>query len=91
MTTKDDEVLKELKAVTGELKALKKEVQDICADLVSFADELTTDFSEAELRLLRDSLRDISESTLRTLVMARMRAFKAHKEYTLSQERTDKP
>jgi hypothetical protein len=43
MTTKDDKVLKELKAVTEEFKALKEEFQDICGDLDSFADELATD------------------------------------------------
>lgn len=89
MTTKDDEVLKELKALTEELKTLKKEVKDICADLVSFADELATDFADAELKLLCDNLRDISVGTLRTLVRVRMRTFKAQKEHNLSQERTD--
>jgi len=89
MATKDDEMIKELKAVTEELETLKKEVKDICADLINFAHELATDFADAELRLLRDNLRDMSEGTLRTVVGVRIRTFKAHKEYKLSQERAD--
>ena len=77
ITTKDGEVIKELKALSKELKALKKEVKDVSADLVSFA---RTSWRRLLLMLnysfLRDNLRNISEGAF-ALVGAKKEGFAA--------------